>query len=163
MPRIPVFYSFHFDNDVMRVQQVRNIGMIDDNEPVTKNEWEAVRRGGDAAIKRWIDENMSHRRCVVVLIGSETANRRWVRHEILKAWNDHRGLVGVYIHNLRCPRNGTSTKGRDPFSLIEMENGGTMADYITCHDPGINAYRTIAANLQWWVENAVEEARARWR
>ncbi len=34
MAKVPVFYSFHFDNDVMRVQQIRNIGAIEDNKPV---------------------------------------------------------------------------------------------------------------------------------
>ncbi len=24
-----VFYSFHFDNDVMRVQQIRNMGVLE--------------------------------------------------------------------------------------------------------------------------------------
>ncbi|MDQ1224403.1 hypothetical protein QE443_000564 [Pantoea ananatis] len=27
-----VFYSFHFDNDVMRVQQIRNMGVIEGEE-----------------------------------------------------------------------------------------------------------------------------------
>jgi hypothetical protein len=31
-----VFYSFHFDNDVFRVQQVRNMGVIEGNEPTTR-------------------------------------------------------------------------------------------------------------------------------
>ena len=35
MARVPVFYSFHFDNDVMRVQQIRQMGLIDGDEPVT--------------------------------------------------------------------------------------------------------------------------------
>ena len=34
--KIPVFYSFHFDNDVMRVQQIRNIGSIEGNSPTTQ-------------------------------------------------------------------------------------------------------------------------------
>jgi MTH538 TIR-like domain (DUF1863) len=76
-----VLLSFHFDNDVMRVQQIRNIGSLDDNKPVAPNEWESVRRTGDAAIERWIDRNMNYRDCVVVLIGSETASRKWVLHE----------------------------------------------------------------------------------
>jgi len=28
MAREPTFYSFHFDNDVFRVQQIRNMGVI---------------------------------------------------------------------------------------------------------------------------------------
>src|SRR5437762_7665001 len=111
MAKEPVFYSFHFDNDVFRVQQVRNMGVIEGNAPVSANEWEQLKRKGDAAVERWIDDNMKYRRCVVVLIGSGTANRRWVRYEIKKAWDDGRGLLGVYIHNLKCPRAGTCVKG----------------------------------------------------
>lgn len=159
--RVPVFYSFHFDNDVMRVQQIRNIGAIEENEPVSKNEWEAVKRNGDAAIEKWIDENMSYKRCVVVLIGSDTANRPWVLYEIRKAWEDQRGLFGIYIHNINCPRNGTCYKGANPFLKIKTKSGHTLADYITCHDPGMFAYSSIKDSIQGWVNDAVSEAKTR--
>lgn len=80
-----VFYSFHFGNDVMRVQQIRNIGAIEGNEPVSPNNWEEIRRTGKSAVEKWIDDNMRHKSCVVVLVGSETANRKWVDYEIRKA------------------------------------------------------------------------------
>src|SRR4051812_12297701 len=98
MPRVPVFYSFHFDNDVFRVQQIRNMGVVDGDGPVSPNDWEEIKRRGDASIRKWIDDNMAYRRCVIVLIGEQTAYRPWVRYEILKAWGDHRGLFGIYIH-----------------------------------------------------------------
>lgn len=69
MPKRQIFYSFHYANDVMRVQQIRNIGALEDNKPVAPNVWEEVRRRGDAGIKRWIDDNMAYRSCVVVLVG----------------------------------------------------------------------------------------------
>lgn len=97
MAREPVFYSFHYDNDVFRVQQIRNMGVVDGNEPVSPNEWEQVKRTGDAAVERWIDENLKYKRCVIVLIGSETANRWWVQHEIKRAWELNKGLFGIYI------------------------------------------------------------------
>ena len=40
MPKRQVFFSFHFNNDVMRVQQIRNIGVIEGNTPVSVNDWE---------------------------------------------------------------------------------------------------------------------------
>jgi hypothetical protein len=95
-----VFYSFHFDNDVMRVQQIRQMGVIDDDEPVSPNEWEKLGKA-DGGIKRWIDKNMANRSCVVVLIGAQTARRPWVEYEIKKAWDDKKGLLGIYIHNLK--------------------------------------------------------------
>jgi hypothetical protein len=91
MARVPVFYSFHFDNDVMRVQQIRQMGMIDGDEPVSKNDWETVKRSGPGAIERWIDANMNYKRCVVVLIGTDTHARPWVQYEVKKAWSDNRG------------------------------------------------------------------------
>ena len=86
MAKIPVFYSFHFDNDVMRVQQIRNIGSLEGNAPTTPNDWERLKRTGNNAVENWIDQNMKYKRCVIVLIGSETASRPWVQYEIIKAW-----------------------------------------------------------------------------
>jgi hypothetical protein len=63
MARKPVFFSFHYGNDVMRVQQVRNIGALEGNTPVSANDWETVKRGGDASIKRWIDDNFKYKQC----------------------------------------------------------------------------------------------------
>ena len=70
------FFSFHYRPDNWRAGQVRNIGAIEGNEPVSDNDWEAVTRGGDAAIKRWIDDQMYGKSCVIVLIGSQTSGRK---------------------------------------------------------------------------------------
>ena len=82
-----VFYSFHYDNDCWRTQQVRNIGLIEGNKAVSPNEWEEVKKGGDSAIERWIRDQLSGRVCTVVLVGAETAYRRWVLREIIQSWN----------------------------------------------------------------------------
>lgn len=151
-----VFYSFHYDNDVMRTQLIRHIGTLEGNEPVSKNEWETVKGRGDAAIKNWIDENMKYKDCVVVLIGSETAKRPWVKYEIQKAWNDRRGLFGIYIHNLRDPRNGTCRKGDNPFNYIYTDSGVSLSTYVQCYDPNSwDAYNDIANHLEDWVEAAI--------
>jgi hypothetical protein len=40
--REPVF--LHFDNDAMRDKQIRNMGVVEGDEPVLSNEWEQIRR-----------------------------------------------------------------------------------------------------------------------
>lgn len=163
MPRVPIFYSFHYANDVFRVQQIRNMGVVDGNEPVSPNEWEQVKQGGDAAVERWIDEAMKYRRCVVVLIGSETANRKWVKHEIKRAWELKKGLLGIHIHNLKCPRVGTCTKGPNPFSNWTV-HGESMANLVTCYDPSSrDAYGEISRSLEGWVSTAISAAKLRER
>jgi hypothetical protein len=155
MVKRQVFYSFHFKNDVMRVQQIRNMGVIEGNTPVAPNTWEEVKRKGDTSIKKWIDDNMRYRSCVVVLVGSETANRKWVRYEIEKAWNDGKGVVGIYIHNLKCPNNGYGTKGQNPFERFDFGDH-KFSDIVKCYNPSsYNAYNDIKNNIEKWIEEAI--------
>ncbi|HIE44723.1 MAG TPA: molecular chaperone Tir [Flavobacteriaceae bacterium] len=157
MAKRQIFYSFHFSNDVMRVQQVRNMGVIEGNEPTSPNNWEEIKRKGDKSIEKWIENNMKNRSCVVVLIGSDTASRKWVKYEIEKAWNDGKGVVGIHIHNLKCPNNGTSTKGKNPFATFTLKDGKEkLSDTIKCYNPKSNdAYNDIKDNIDDWIEEAI--------
>lgn len=152
-----IFYSFHFDNDVFRVQQIRNIGALEDNKPVSVNEWEKVKGNGEPAIKRWIDDTMKYKSCVVVLIGTETASRPWVRYEIEKGWNDGKGLLGIFIHNLKCPQKGISRQGTNPFDSFKLNKSGeALSSIVKCYNPNpFNTYNDIANNLEKWVEDAI--------
>lgn len=141
----------------MRVQQVRNIGVINGNTEVSKNNWEEIKRKGDKSIENWIDDNMKGCSCVVVLVGSETADRKWVQYEIKKARKDGKGLFGIYIHNLKCPKNGKSRKGKTPFNITV--NGEILSDIVKCYDPDDcrgSAYNNIAENINDWVNEAVD-------
>lgn len=156
MAKRHVFFSFHYDNDVFRVQQIRNIGALEGNKPVSVNEWESVKRGGEASIKKWIDDNLRYKSCVVVLVGEETANRKWVQYEIEKAWGLGKGLVGVYIHNLKDPRTGKSSKGKNPFDQFEFDDGTKLSSVVKCYNPNPNdAYNEIKDNLEDWIEEAI--------
>jgi hypothetical protein len=46
-----VFFSFHYDADKWRASQVRNMGALEGNIPCSDNDWETVKRGGDAGIE----------------------------------------------------------------------------------------------------------------
>lgn len=156
MAKRQVFYSFHFQNDVMRVQQVRNIGVIEGNTPVSVNDWEEVKRKGKASIEKWIDDNMRYRSCIVVLVGSETANREWVQYEILKAWKDGKGVVAIHIHNLKCPRNGYAQKGENPFDKFDFGDN-KFSKIVKCYNPNPDdAYNDIAKNIDSWIEEAIQ-------
>jgi hypothetical protein len=155
MTKRKIFYSFHFDNDVMRVQQVRNMGVIEGNEAVSPNTWEEVKRKGSTSIEKWIDENMKGRSCVVVLIGKETHKRPWVKYEIQKAWKEGKGLFGIHVHNLNCPNTGSCSKGINPFDQFEFTQGGKVL-VPKVYDPAANnAYNEVKANLSKWVETAI--------
>jgi hypothetical protein len=159
MARQPVFYSFHFSNDVMRVQLIRNIGALDGNNPVNPNEWEKIKRQGDDSVKRWIDDNMKYKRCVIVLVGQETASRKWVQYEIKKAWNDRKPIFGIYIHNLKCARSGICQKGRNPFDQFTLQDGRSLSSIVPCYDPNpMLAYKDISQNIEHWIGTAARRS-----
>ena len=154
-----VFYSFHYKPDNWRASQVRNMGVIEGNRPCSDNDWETITKGGDEKIKKWIAEQMDGKSCVVVLIGTNTAGRKWIDHEIIKGWDDGKGVVGIYIHGLKDKDGNVSTKGNNPFDSIGYGNSGKkLSSIVKCYDPqGSNSqerYDWIRKHLA----NAVEEA-----
>lgn len=158
MAKRQVFYSFHYDNDVFRVHQIRNIGAIEDNKPVSANNWEEVKQKGDTSIEKWIDDNMNYRSCVIVLIGEQTANRKWVKHEIKKAWNEGKGLLGIYIHNLKDPKTGVCKQGANPFEQFTLKDGTKLSSKVKCYNPNSTSPNMeIILNLEDWIEKAIND------
>ena len=156
MTKRQVFYSFCFEDDVMRVQEIRNIGALEDNKPVSVNDWETVKKGGDKAIEKWIDDNMKYKSCVIVLLGKRTAQRPWVKYEIKKAWADGKGLLGIHINNIKDPKTGTCEKGENPFLQFKFEGKDGKTKSIPCITPlSSDAYNDIRKNMEKWVEEAI--------
>lgn len=154
-----VFFSFHFALDYWRASQVRKMGALEGNEPVSDNDWETIKRGGDPAIERWIAGQLKGKTCAVVLVGAQTASRPWVKYEIKKAWVDGLGVVGIRIHGLKNHAEQTSTAGGNPF---DAWNIGTtpMSQVVTLYSPpGADSkavYASISNNLDTLVENAIK-------
>ena len=156
-----VFFSFHHQ-DSNEVKLIREMRMINGNTPVLKNRWEEMKRD-DERVMAWIHENMKGCSSVMVVIGTETANRKWVKYEIEKAWRDGRGLFGVYINQLKRP-NSTSSKGANPFN-VDID-GQNLSKIIKCYDLGNNsssesAYNYIRDNINNWANQAVADAAQR--
>lgn len=152
------FYSFHYVPDNWRAAKVRSMGVIEGNPPVTDNDWEEVTSGGESAIRNWINRQLSGKSCTIVLIGTGTAGRKWIKYEIEKSWNDGKGVVGVYIHNLLDRNNKQSPKGRNPFSDLAV-GGRSLSSIVKAYDPPYSSsssvYSHISSNLESWVEEAI--------
>lgn len=151
-----VFYSFHYDLDHWRVQQVVNMGVVDGSPFLTANSWEQVKL--TTGIQKWIDDQLLGRSCTVVLIGNQTAQRDWVQYEIKKSWNSNKGVVGVYIHNLLNNQRMAAYKGSNPFERFYV-NQTRLSNIVKSYDsPGLTSndvYAYIKDNLPNWVDEAI--------
>ena len=154
-----VFYSFHYAKDAWRASQVRNMGVVDGNTPIRDNDWEEVKKGGDKAIQKWIDEQLTGRSCAVVLVGAETANRPWVIHEISRAWSLGKGVVGIRIHNLLNEAKYKSSAGANPFDRVTFNNTGrALSSIVTLYNPPFTESTDVYADIKKRIEGLVEAA-----
>jgi len=156
-----VFYSFHYKPDNWRASQVRNIGKVEGNKPASDNDWETVTKGGEKAIQKWIDDQLNGRSCSIVLIGENTAGRKWIKYEIEKSWNDGKGLLGIYIHNLKNSAGEQSNKGRNPFEDFTMQRDNKkLSSIVKTYDPPYttskNVYDYISEHIEDWIETAIQ-------
>lgn len=154
-----VFFSFHFENDVWRANVVRNSWVTADTAGfIDWADFEEVKKGGDAAIKKWIDNQLIGTSVTVVLIGVETNNREYVRYELQKSYERGNGILGIYIHNIKDSKGNTSLQGSTIFGSLGKRADGSdvylfeiakIYDWVS--DDGYN-------NFSKWVEEAAKNA-----
>ena len=153
-----VYVSFHYERDNWRVQQVLNMGAIEGQTIMSAQKWEEVKSSGDAAIKKWIADQMAGKTALVVLVGAKTSERPWVKYEIEKAWNDKLPLVGIRIHGLKNKEGLTDYSGPNPFAKSSLTSGKKISDYVSLHDPAGSSsdkvYESISNNISDWVKGA---------
>jgi hypothetical protein len=141
-----VFFSFHYQRDIMRAQVVKQ-------HHVTKGNYvaagffdgsleEKAKAHGDGVVSQMIDDGLDGCTVLCVLIGKETYTRRWVDYEILKSVELGFGVLGIRINQISDPRQGTDVAGPNPFDflgygtksgnlcpMIKYENGWKEAPY----------------------------------
>jgi MTH538 TIR-like domain (DUF1863) len=155
------FYSFHYEPDNWRASTVRQIGAIEGNQPATDNDWESVVSGvnTEVKIKQWIATQLQGRTCTIALVGSGTAKRRWINHEIIKSWNDGLGVVGIRIHGLKDRLGQASAFGENPFDHITHgPSQKPLSSLVKCYNPSGSTSQEKYAWISQHLANAVEEA-----
>lgn len=134
-----VFFSFEYDHDVFRANVVRNSWVAQGKEAagfVDAAAFEEVKKGGDAAIKKWIRDQLDGTSVTVVLVGSHTCSSYYVQYEIQQSEAKGNGLLGIDISKIKDIRGNTTERcGQLPigYSFYLWNNGDgyhNMGDWI---------------------------------
>ncbi|QIK79044.1 TIR domain-containing protein [Sphingomonas piscis] len=119
-----VFFSFHFQRDGWRANQIRQSWRFG-NEATRAGTgffdgslWESAQRKDDASLKALINTGLENTSVTCVLAGTETYARRWVRFEIAKSVARGNGLLTVWIDQKRDPNGLTCARGPDPLGYM---------------------------------------------
>ncbi len=169
-----VFFSFHYD-DVFRAMLVRNMWAIGKDRDFTgfvdAAEKEKLKLAGKLATQRWIDRQLAGTSVTVVLIGSKTLSRDFVKYEIEQSIRKRNGLLGIHINKLK-PLVGpikaepvlSSNLDRYNPSMGVLESIITPQKYETksyASSPVTNAtdyHNWVRHNIGDWVEEAARRA-----
>lgn len=144
-----VFFSFHYKLDNWRVNQIRNMGVVEGQKICESNEWEAIKRKGEQSIKNWINKQMKNCDCVIVLIGEQTHMRKWVKYEVKRAKELGIPVFGIFIHKLKDRNKKTVNKGKNAFDIRCYESNPN------------NAYQNIKDNLESWINKTITESKGK--
>jgi hypothetical protein len=121
------FFSFHYERDVRRAGQVRNSWVTKDRESAgfwDAAAWEEVKKKGENAIEKWIDDQLNGTSVTVVLIGAQTSECKYVGYEIKKSHEKGNGILGICIHNLKDSNGNRDARGANPLANWQIQQDG---------------------------------------
>lgn len=140
------FFSFHYQRDVFRVNQIRNAPNIVGSAAAGFSDasiWENAKKTSDAAIEELIDNGLLGTSVTVVCIGARTEGRKFINYEIQRSIDRNNGILGLHIHGIWAP-GGTDVKGDVPYKLTA--GGYNVRTYTNLDD------------LSRWIEAAAKAA-----
>jgi hypothetical protein len=147
MPR-RVFFSFDYQRDLWRVNVVRNTGIIEGVSAAgfhDANVWQETTKKGDLSVKKLVEDALNGTAVTAVLIGAETAHRRYVSDEIEQSLARGNGIFGIRINTIKDQYGNTDRPGAVPGALVSI---------------GAPVYDWEYGKLGDWVEEAIKKAKS---
>ena len=149
-----VFFSFHYA-DILLVSQIRNSWRLRpgaETQPFhDRAEWEKVKRESPATIKSWIDSQLKGSSVTVVLVGSSTSTRPWVKYEIESSIAQRKGIVFIELGGMRTTQGLIYRSGANPANWTLNRTGQSLSSYYKTYNwTSDNGFQ----NMGTWVENA---------
>src|SRR5208282_6126877 len=127
-----VYFAFHYQDVVdFRANVVRKHNFVEGVESAGYYDhsiWEKAKSTSPSALKRLINSELENTSVTVVLIGSDTWARRWVRYEIFQSLKRGNSVFGIHINGIKGKDEKTKLSGPDPFNnlAVEFNAGGTL-------------------------------------
>jgi len=131
-----VFFSFHYAQDIWRVQQVRQHWITKPNRQVAGyfdgSLFEKAKTEGDNAVRRLIDANLTGCSVTCVLVGAYTYSRKWVHYEIFRSIERGMGVFAVRINSLKNMQGHVDHPGHNPFDCLGLgtDQSGSFVPYV---------------------------------
>jgi len=123
MPRYTFFSFCYEDVKNFKVNVVRNSWLLNNSADsfIDGSIWEKEKSKGPTVIKNLIETGLKKTSVTTVLIGDETADRRWVKYEIVKSFEKGNGILGIHINRIRGKNQAISPRGLNPLDRLAFQ------------------------------------------
>lgn len=127
-----VYFAFHYQDVIdFRANVVRKHNFAEGVKAAGYYDhsiWEEAKKTSPSALKRLINSELEGTTVTVVLIGSDTWARRWVRYEIFESIRRGNKVFGIHINGIKDKDGETKPDGPDPFNnlALEFNQDGTL-------------------------------------
>ncbi|MCZ7579468.1 MAG: TIR domain-containing protein [Fimbriimonadaceae bacterium] len=156
------FFSFHYELDVHRASIIRNAPLTHSDTVksfIDASLWEEAKRKSTDALKKLIMDALQGTSVTVVLIGSRTNDRPWVKYELEQSIARGNGIVGVRINKLKNLDGQVTGKGVNPLdnATVTFKSGSkkpASTHYKTYDYVDDDGYK----HLGTWIEEAARLA-----
>jgi len=152
------FFSFRYKKDNWRASIVRNSWVTQNDREASgffdTADWEEVKKKKDSEIEKWIDGQLKGTSVTVVLIGADTAGKKWIDYEITSSHKKGNGMLGIYVHRIKDSKGNTTTKGKNPFDNWTFKKQDKVITYPVYEWIGDDGYK----NMGDWIEKAAKAA-----
>lgn len=130
-----VFFSFDHEHDSRRAERIKTCweskggltaGFL---EP---SRLKALKRKGEKSMHKWVDAQVRYGDVTAVLIGWRTSQQTAVRHAIERSHQLEKGLLGIFVHNIKDYFGKIDPEGPNPFDtfFIRIEGAKTYLSQL---------------------------------
>lgn len=143
-----VFFSFAYD-DVknFKVNVVRNSWFRKNPEDsfIDGSIWEKSKSKSDSYLKRLIENGLTQTSVTTVLIGENTANRRWINYEIIKSFEKGNGILAIHINRIKSRLGYICARGQNPLDRLafEVSENGKKINFYELYDNSWYVYEDL--------------------
>ena len=160
-----VFLSYHFETDSSRADKIRRLNKQNTHIVFNEERWEDILKQSDVEIQEWIDKQLEQSDCLVVLIGEETAKKKWINYSIKRSYELDKGVVGIFVDRLLDEAGDPSERGEDPFHYVDLNSikfSRFVERFESEHVTERYVYHDIRRNFTELIEYALENPPSTW-
>lgn len=152
-------------NDSFRASKIEKMKNFEQPVVFVDEDWKVIDKQSDLEIQNWVHKQLEESDCLAVLIGEETAKKKWINYAIKQAYALDKGIVGIFGHRLLDEEGDPSERGEDPFHYVDL-NGIKFSRFVqrfeSEHVTERYVYHDIRRNFTQLIEHALQNPPATW-